>query len=291
MKEGKVSVITIVLLLFSVFLWGSSFTLIRSAIKYYSPGELAFLRFFIASILLFFVLVFSKSKLPKLYDIFWFLLCGLIGISFYHITLNAGEKSITAGTAGFVASTTPVFTAILGYFFLKEKIKVISWVGLAISMIGVGLISLSENISGEFNIGSLLVLLSALSGSIYVIFQTKLLKRYSALEVAAYSILAGTLFLLYYAPDVVNKAPDVPFQATIEVIYLGIFPAALAYLIWTYILPKFPNATLPTTYLYLIPVVSLCFAYLWIHEIPTIYQISGGFITLAGIVLSNFRLK
>jgi len=258
---------------------------------YFGPGELALFRFLTASLVLIPFLIIRKSRLPANTDIIPFLLTGFIGIGIYHYCLNAGERSITAGTAGFLSATTPVFTAIFGFFFLKEQSSFKTWIGLFVSLLGIAIISFGESGFGKIKYGTLLVLASAASGAVYVIYQKKLLIKYSPLEVTAYSIIAGTFILMFYFPTMFKQSISAPLSANIEALYLGIFPAAIAYLIWTVLLPQFQSATHTTTYLYFIPVFSSVFAYLILREIPQPTQILGGLLTMAGVVLSNYRKK
>ncbi|MBT3301217.1 MAG: EamA family transporter, partial [Bacteroidetes bacterium] len=228
-----------------------------------------------------------KMPFPKKSDIPFFALAGFVGITLYHLCLNIGEQTVTAGTSSFLVSAVPIFTALFSLFILKQKLNKWGWFGILISFSGIALISFSESGFGTLNTGTLLVLMAACSGSLYVIFQKRLLEKYTPLEVASYTFWFGTFFMLIFIPQLIHDIQIATTIATLEVVYLGIFPAAVAYVIWTYVLPKFPSATHITSYLYISPVLTMIIALIWIHEIPTIASIIGGFITLGGVILTN----
>jgi drug/metabolite transporter (DMT)-like permease len=81
-----------------------------------------------------------------------------------------------------------------------------------------------------------------------------------------------------------NSSPAAPLQANLTVIYLGIFPAALAYASWAYFLSKMP-ASQASSFLYINPILSIVIAFFWIGEIPSVLSLAGGIIVLAGLAL------
>jgi drug/metabolite transporter (DMT)-like permease len=82
--------------------------------------------------------------------------------------------------------------------------------------------------------------------------------------------------------------PEAADSATVAVLYLGVFPAALAYLAWSYALSRMPASVL-SAFLYLSPVLAIMIAFVWIAEVPSVVSLVGGAIAVAGVALVNTR--
>jgi drug/metabolite transporter (DMT)-like permease len=273
----------------AILFWASAFVAIRSALNSYSPESMALLRFLVASAFLGIYSIFFKIKMPLLKDIPLFFLTGFAGITIYHIFLNLGEKTVSAGTASFLISTVPIFTGIFSLILLKEKLKIWGWIGILISFSGIALISFSEGNTDSINIGTLFILIAAVGGSIYIILQKKLLDRYRAIDVATITIWFGTIFMLIYIPRLITELKSADVQNTLEVVYLGIFPAAIAYVLWSQALTKFKTATHITSFLYISPIVTMVIGVLYLNELPNSISIIGGLIALGGVILTNTK--
>jgi drug/metabolite transporter (DMT)-like permease len=101
--------------------WSSAFAAIRAGLAGYSAGKLALLRFLTASAVLAIYALAVRMRLPKLHDVPIIGLLGALGISCYHLLLNLGEMTVTAGSASMLIASAPISTALLAHFILKEK--------------------------------------------------------------------------------------------------------------------------------------------------------------------------
>ncbi len=216
------------------------------------------------------------------------LLLGMIGIGIYNICLNYGELSVSAGVASFIIGLMPVMTLLLSIFFLKERPTFKMWLGIAISFLGLSCMAFAENAHASAGHGMLAILLSALTGAVFTVRLKHYLNYYHPIKVAAWTIWGGTLFLMMFTPMLWQEIQIAPWNATLAGIYMGIFPAALAYIAWSYIL-NFMPASKAAIYLYTLPVVSTLLGFILLHEQPAFVSFTGGLLVLTGAFLASYQ--
>lgn len=274
----------------TLFLWGASFAAIEIGLEGYEPGALALLRFLIGSAALLVNAVVIRMPLPARRDLPAIAVLGLTGITIYHVAQNAGQQTVTAGTASFLLASVPVFTALLALIVLRERLNHWGWLGIGISFVGVALIAFSTGDALILAPGALLILLAAISNSIYFVLQKPYLTRYTGLQLTTYTIWAGTFFMLIYVPGLIQQIQTAPSDASLAALYLGIFPTTVGYVLWTTALSRISVTTL-TSAINLLPILSVLIAWIWIGEIPTLLAIIGGLVTIVGVILLTLRGK
>src|SRR5271163_1495019 len=266
---------TLAAVAFALVVWASAFAGIRAGLRAYSPANLAILRFLVASLVLAIYAGIAHFRRPDLRDLPGLALTGAIGITFYNLALNYGETRVTAGAASLLIASTPVWTALAARFWLREKLTIIGWCGVLVSFAGIALISSGEGEGIRLSPQALIILAAAVTSAVYMILQKHYLGRYSALEFTAYSIWFGTALMLPFGRGLMHTVRVAPVSATLSIIYLGIFPGALAYVAWAYVLSH-GAAGRTATLLYVIPIVAIGIAWLWLGEVPRLVSLVGG---------------
>lgn len=272
----------------ALLLWASAFAGIRAGLASYGPGQVALLRFGTASIVLAVYASVTRMRLPALRDVPLIAAAGFLGITVYHVALNFGEQTVTAGAAALLISTSPIFTAILSSAVLKERITVLGWGGILVSFAGVALIAFGEGGGLTLSTDALVILLASFAAALYMIVGKRPLRRYRAFEFTTYMIWAGTIPLLVFAPGLVAQMGTADPASTWAVVYLGVFPGAVSYVLWSYALSRMPASVL-ATFLYAQPVNATLIAWIWLHELPSTLAIVGGVVSLAGVIVVNSR--
>lgn len=127
-----------------ISLWASAFPVIQIGLESFSPQYLAFVRLSIASVVLLVIAIATRMRLPDIKDIPLLLALGFLGFTVYHTALNIGEKTVSAGIASLLVSTTPIFSAFLAIFFFHEAFGKRKWIGSAVSFAGIALLTFSK---------------------------------------------------------------------------------------------------------------------------------------------------
>jgi len=89
-----------------------------------------------------------------------------------------------------------------------------------------------------------------------------------------------------YLKGLFQSIKNAPIESTLAVVYMGVFPAALAYISWAYVLSRIP-ASLAGSYLYLSPVLAIFIAWIWLGEVPVFLSLVGGLFALIGVIIVN----
>lgn len=281
--------------LMSISFWGISFVSTKAVLDKLDPYTLLVLRFGIGALFLLVLLVLKRYPLniPLKY-IPHLIVLGILGVFVHQVIQATALLTINASAAGWIISFSPVFTVILSVFFLHEKMTVLKASGMIVAIIGVLLVTTSNNQQSfqlSINVGYLLMILSALNWAIYSVLLKRLHIQLPSLVVTFYMCLIG--FTLTTPFLVRNKGWEMmPFLTNVEwvhLLFLGVFVSGVAYWYWAKALEVL-EASQVSVFLYLEPVATLVTAILLLQEKIIPVSILGGIIIIIGVILVNGRL-
>jgi len=267
---------------FNVVAWGMSWVNVRAVLPEVGAGQLGAMRYLLASAVMMPIWLYRGRPLPARSDWPTVASLGLFGFCLYNLGINYGERTVNAGTGSMLISCIPVLVILLGVFTGREKVGLLAWFGIGLSMTGVVLTAAGSETGFTFNLGSLLILGAAFCAAVQTLISKALTQRYAAVDVTTWSIWVGTLGLLPFSEDLVATATRLSGLGWLHLVFLGMVPAALCYTIWSWVLVTLPITTVMSA-VYAIPVFSVLFGWLILGEKPSALTLVGGAVTLAGV--------
>lgn len=276
--------------LLTVVLWASAFVGIRALADDLSPGPFALGRLLVASLALGVIVAIRRPALPRHRgDLALIAVSGVIWFGGYFIALNAGEQLVDAGTAAMIVNVGPILIALFAGLFLREGFPRLLIAGSAIAFAGAAVIGVAtgtESGATAAPLGVLFCLVAALAYAIGVTVQKPALARVPALSVTAIACAIGTVVTLPFAPQLVAEMRGASVEAWAWVVYLGVFPTAIAFTTWAFALNRTTAGRLGST-TYLVPPVAILLAWLVLNEVPPALAFAGGALCIGGVVVAR----
>ena len=279
-------------------IWGSAFFAIKIGLNTFSPISVASLRLIIASLFLLFFFYIQKKKIIFSKDIFLLLLVvGIIGnfIPFYLISW--AEQFIPSSTAGMLMAIGPVITLILAHFFTKkDRFTLNKLFSIIIGLTGVFFIfdiNLFENflfINYLDLFAKSLVVLAAFGYMLSNIIAYEKLHNIDSFTITTFATTFGALFSLpFFVFDLSTSSFNFNSNSLYAIIYLGIFPTAIAFQ-FRYYITKTSGPVFLSYVAYLIPAFAVIWGYILLSEKIGLYSIIGILLILFAVYLGQSNL-
>jgi len=248
------------------------------------------------STILFWILYLGKpvkSKIDRA-DLPRFILCAFTGIALNQMLFLKGLSLTYSIHAVLLILSAPIFITIFAALFLKESISAIQIVGLGLGICGaVLLISMGKNSGSGDNVllGDTLILINALSYTIYFIMVKPLMLKYNPVQVTRMIFTIGFFVVL---PFGWNEFTAVSWNSFGWVEYgcLGLIVVGgtfLAYLLNLYGI-KILGASITGAYIYLQPIFAAIIAMIFLNESLGWYKVVAGILIFTGVYLSNKKI-
>jgi len=275
---------------FVVACWGYSPTGIHIGLQAYEPGHLALLRFLVASAFMAMVALVKGISLPNRRDLPLLFGLGFFAVSLHHVAINFGQQGVSAGASSVLAQTTPLFSTLLARFVFKDRVSVWRWGCVFLGLVGVMIVVAGDRGVGSIDAHGLLILLAAVSWSFYFALQKHHSGRYDGLTLVCYTVWSGTALLLVYLPGLATQVLSAPMHVQLAVVALGVFPSALAYLAWAFVLAHV-DLSRATMTLYLVPPTAMAMASVAWGERPTVMIVVGAMVVLVSVLALNLERR
>lgn len=278
----------------AVLSWGASFIATKVALRDAAPTTIVWLRFAMGVVILGAAVIARKQfSVPKPSELAYFAFLGFLGITFHQWLQSTGLITAQASTTAWIVTTTPVYIAILGFLFLKERLGWGRIAGICLAFLGVVLVvsrgSLNTLIAGKaITPGDVLILISSPNWAIFTILSRRGLNQHPAARMMLYVMGFGWLFssLLFFAGPGVADIGRLTVNGWLGVAFLGIFCSGLGYIFWYDALQALP-ASQVGAFLYLEPLVAMVVAAVVLGEPLLLASALGGGIILIGVWMVN----
>ncbi|MGB8952668.1 MAG: DMT family transporter [Candidatus Aminicenantales bacterium] len=292
-EDNKKFGLTDVLMLLTILIWAANFSVVKVALREFSPHGFNGLRLIMTSFLLLLWLWASGERFTVVRRDLWKLLViGFFGNTVYQILFIQGIHLSTASNAALILSMTPIFVALISSLLKYEKIHWGGWLGIFISFFGLYLVISKQNgglhFSSEYLRGDLMVFAGMILWASYTVFSKPFLNRISPLKWTTVTMVFGTIFYLPIAAGEIARIswPEISLRAWASLLYSALFSLVIGIVIWYYSVKKVGNSK-TAIYNNLTPVFAAFFAFSFLGERISSFQAVGALIILAGVYLTR----
>ncbi|MBN2682048.1 MAG: DMT family transporter [Bacteroidales bacterium] len=289
----KTPVLVYVCILLAMIFWGFSFVWSSIALETLQPFSVLVVRLVIATPLLF-LFAFFSGRLQKIgkQDFLPLFLLALFEPFLYFIGETYGLKETTPTVTSVVIATIPLFVPVAAWIFLRDRISIMNFIGIFLSVGGVVVISADKAFILSFS-GLMLLLLAVFSAVAYTVTLKKLADKYNAWTLVAYQNLIGIilflpLFLVFDHNHI--SISDFKINTIYSLLLLAIFGSSLAFVFFAYSV-RHLGVNRSSVFGNLIPVLTAVFAYFVVSEPISWQKILGIIIVVSGVLLSQLKLR
>jgi len=272
-------------------IWGINFVVVKYATHVFNPVAFTGLRVGTAALFLVtFAFARGRFNLPRR-DVIGLLLLGMLGNGLYQLFFVHGVARTRAGNAALIVGAAPAFIALFARIRGLERVKRMTLIGIALSVIGVGLViaGSANSSNGEATLlGAMLVFCGVLSWTVYTILLQPYTKRIDVIKLSAITMIGGAVPLLIASTPalIATDWSAVGKGGWLALFYSSVISMGVAYIFW-YRGLRVLGPTRTAVYSNLQPIIALLVAWAFIGEIPTIFQGVGAATIVAGVFLTR----
>ena len=263
---------------------------VKYAVGYVPPLPFAALRFVLAGLMLWAILrLFDPKGRLRREDLGAMAGLGLVGVALNNVAFTFGVSMTSASNSALVVATAPLWGMLLGFALGWERPSLKGVFGVGLALLGVAVIVYRGLGTGGASLpGDLLVMAAAACWGSYAVLSLPLLKRYSPLAVAGYSMLFGGLAVLPLASlDLFSMDwGAVSAGGWTAFAYSALVVAAFGFISWQRGVSRI-GANRMLVYQYLVTLVGVVSGVVLFSEGFGIDKATGAAILLAGVYLAR----
>lgn len=276
----------IVLLLLLSLLWGTAYLFMRSSVPAFGAAPMIFLRMALASLLVLLPLTIARTGLAPLRR-HWreLLVFGVAFTALPFLGLGYAALAIPAGLMAILQSSAPLFAAIVGHLWLKDRVSRSRAAGLLIGFAGVGVLVWDR--VGVTEAAGLAVLATLAVTALWGVSSNYARARLSHIDPIVVATGSLTVAAFVLAPLAWVTWPDVPPgpKPWAEVVFLGIASSGFGFLIYFSLLRQV-GAVRTVSVTFLNPAVAMASAAVYLGEPVTLRMVAGCAVILVGTALT-----
>ncbi|WP_134766835.1 DMT family transporter [Nocardioides sp. 1609] len=271
----------------TLVLWASAFVAIRHLGSDFAPGPLSLGRLLVGALALGVVALGRGVPRPTGRQWVSIVTIGVLWFGVYNVALNEGERRVDAGTAAMLIQVSPVLIAVLAAIFLSERFTPQLALGLTLAFSGVAVIGLAGSPDGDRDVvGVALCLLAAVVYAVSLVLQKPLVASLPAVHVTWLACSVGAVACLPFAGGLVTEVGDAPASSVAWLVYLGVFPTAIAFTTYAFALRHMSASSLGVT-TYIVPVLTIVMSLVFLDEVPPGAAYVGGALALVGVAVAR----
>ena len=292
MPTSKVTarVVPLLCLAGAVVFWGTSFVATKTALDSFTPMTVIWLRMAVATLVFAPAWFFTPKPAYRRGDAAWLALIALLQPCIYYLAEGYALRFTTSSAAGVISAIVPLFVAAGAWMFLAERLSARSGIAVAISLLGVAVLSTGGHVQSAAPnpvLGNVLevIAMAAAAGSMIAI--KHLSSRYNPWFLTGLQAAVGALFFL---PGAIASGPASWTGAAVtgwaSIAYLGVFVSLGAFGLYNTAVALMP-ANRAALAINLVPAVALLSGWLLRGESLSLIQLAACTVIVGAIVLSE----
>jgi drug/metabolite transporter (DMT)-like permease len=270
--------------------WGANSVILKFLTGQMSVELLNASRILVASafFLIIFVYLRRGKGFPKLKTQDWLAIAalGCVGTSLYQLLFANGIKLSNASITALISSTNPIWVGILGAF-LGLGFTRWQFIGVPVTMLGVGLLSYSSIVGASVQpLGVVLLIASNMCWSVYTVLSRGLMQKINPLEFTCLSFILGGLPFVLFSLPAWSEASVVSSSTWLWVVLSALIAQVIGFMGW-FLGTQALGAARVSVFLNITPLVGVALAAGFLGEKITLVKVLAGLIILLGVWLAN----